>query len=149
MEIIMTRLFKTTAIAALALTTAMPAFAAAHLDPSNMTCEQYNELTGANRDKVAMMAIAEISGVSDATIADNNGTATATDASEGTKAEESTAGSSTTTADNNGTATATSTVNAGNDQSMMEEKMALLNRVCSRNWDAMVSEAAAGQAGTR
>lgn len=145
----MTRLFKTTAIAALALTTAMPAFAAAHLDASNMTCEQYNELSGANRDKVAMMAIAEISGVSDATIADNNGTAKATDATEGTKAKESASGSAQTLAENNGTATATSTVAAGNDQSAMEEKIAILNRTCSRNWDAMVSEAATGQNGTR
>lgn len=145
----MTRFFKTTAIAALALTTAMPVFADAHLNPSNMTCEEYNELSGANRDKVAMMAIAEITGVSDATIAANNGTATATNATESTKAEESTAGSTQTIAKNNGSATATSTVDAGNDQSMMEEKIALLNRMCSRNWDTMVSEAAAGQAGTR
>ena len=116
----MTRLFKTTAIAALALSTAMPAFATAHLDVSSMTCEQYNELSGADRDKVAMMALAEISGVSDETIAENNGTATAT-----------------------------STVMAGDDESAMAEKIALLNRTCSRNWDAMVSEAAAGQSGTR
>ncbi|MDC0135885.1 HdeA/HdeB family chaperone [Sulfitobacter sp.] len=143
----MTRLFKTTAIAALALTTAMPTFAAAHLDVSSMTCEQYNELSGADRDKVAMMAIAEISGVSDATIADNNGTATATNATEGAKAEESTTGSVQTVANNNGTAT--STVMAGDDESAMAEKIALLNRTCSRNWDAMVSEAAAGQSGTR
>ncbi|WP_298858590.1 HdeA/HdeB family chaperone [uncultured Sulfitobacter sp.] len=145
----MTRLFKTTAIAALALTTAMPAFAAAHLDVGNMTCEQYNELSGADRDKVAMMAIADITGVSDATIADNNGTATATNATEGEKAEESTTGSVQTLAENNGTATATSTVMAGDDETAMAEKMALLNRTCSRNWDAMVTEAAAGQSGTR
>ena len=145
----MTRLFKTTAIAALALSTAMPAFAAAHLDVSSMTCEQYNELSGADRDKVAMMAIAEISGVSDAIIVDNNGTATATNATEGAKAEESTTGSVQTVANNNGTATATSTVMAGDDESAMAEKIALLNRTCSRNWDAMVSEAAAGQSGTR
>lgn len=145
----MTRLFKSTAIAALALTTAMPAFAAAHLDVGSMTCEAYNELSGGDRDKVAMMVIADMNNNSDATIADNNGTATATDANEGVAQEESVAGSTTTVADNNGTATATSTVAAGDDLSRYAEEMRLLNRTCSRNWDAMVTEAAAGQSGTR
>lgn len=105
----MTRLFKITAAAALALTTAMPAFAAAHLDHSTMTCEEYNGLSAADQSTVAAMAVAEISDVTGGTIADDNGHA----------------------------------------QAMMEEQIALLNRTCDRNWDTMVSEAAAGLSGTR
>lgn len=145
----MNTLMKSTAIAAIAMTTAMPAFADGHMDLNSMTCEQYNELGGADRDKVAMMAVAEMSNTSDATIADNNGTATATDATEGTAAEESTAGSVTTTAENNGTAMATSTVAEGDDMTRYAEEIKVLNRTCSRNWDAMVTEAAAGMFGTR
>ena len=74
----MTRFLKATAIAALAITTALPAFAAAHLDVNSMTCEAYNDLSGADRDKVALMVVADMANNSDATVADNNGTATAT-----------------------------------------------------------------------
>ncbi|MCX7566566.1 HdeA/HdeB family chaperone [Sulfitobacter sp. F26169L] len=145
----MTRLFKTTAIAALAITTALPAYSAAHLDVNSMTCEMYNELSGADRDKVAMMVVADISGSTDGTVAANDGTATATNATEGTTAEESPTGSTNTVADSDGTATATSTVPAGDDMSQYAEKIKLLNRTCSRNWDAMVTEAASGQGGSR
>ena len=145
----MNTFMKTTAIAALALSTALPAFAAGHMDLNSMTCEQYNELGGADRDKVAMMAVAELNNNSDATIADNNGTATATDATEGTQATESASGATTTVADNNGTATATSTVAAGDDMTRFAEEIKILNRTCSRNWDAMVMEAASGLSGTR
>ena len=145
----MTRLFKTTAIAALTLGTAFPAFSAAHLDPASLSCGEYNELTGANRDRVAMLAIAEISGMTEGTLAENNGTVTATAPLEGETAEESTAGSETTLAENDGTVTATSTVPAGDDMAPFEERMVLLNRVCARNWDATVQEAASGQDGGR
>lgn len=145
----MNTLMKSTAIAAIALTTALPAFAAGHMDLNSMTCEQYNELSGADRDKVAMMAVAEMSNSSDATIADNNGTATATNATEGSAAEESEAGAATTVAKGNGEATATSTVAAGDDMTRYAEEIKVLNRTCSRNWDAMVTEAASGMFGTR
>lgn len=145
----MTHIFKASAIAALIATTAAPAFAAAHMDLNSMTCEMYNQLTGADRDKIAMMAIAELNNNSDATIADNNGTATATAPLEGEAAEESPTGSVATIAESNGTATATSTVAAGDDMSRFAEEVAVLNRTCSRNWDTMVLEAAAGQDGTR
>lgn len=140
----MTRLFKATAIAALTLTTAMPAFARA-----DMTCGEYNDLSAAEQMVVAKMAVAEITGTTDGTLADNNGTATATNASEGEKAEESVSGSVQTLANNNGTATATTTVPAGNDESMMQEKIDLLNLTCAQNMDAMVYEAASGQTGNR
>jgi len=145
----MTRFLKATAIAALAITTALPAFAAAHLDVNSMTCEAYNDLSGADRDKVALMVVADMANNSDATVADNNGTATATAPVEGTAAEESQAGTTDTVADNNGTATATSTVGGGDDLARYAEEIRVLNRTCSRNWDAMVTEAAAGMAGTR
>lgn len=127
-----------TAIAAFAMCMSVPAFADGHLNTS-MTCDEYNQLTGANRDKLAMMAIAELNNSSVA----GDGTATATASSEGTASEESTEGTGGTSA------TATSIAGAGDDMSRMEEEMGVLNRVCSRNWDATVQEAAAGQFGTR
>lgn len=129
---------KTLAIAAVVAGTSMPVFAAGHLSTS-MSCEDYNQLSGANRDKVAMMAIAELQDNVDP----GDGTATATASSTGTAGTESASGTGTTSA------TATTTTNAGDDMSAMEEKMAILNRTCSRNWDASVMEAAAGQSGTR
>lgn len=140
----MTRLFKATAIAALTLTTAMPAFARA-----DMTCGEYNDLSAAQQYEVATMAVAEITGATAGTLADNNGTATAIDATEGSLAEESVSGSTQTVANNNGTATATSTVAAGNDETMMQEKIDLLNLTCAQNMDALVYEAASGQTGNR
>lgn len=139
----MTHTFKTLAAAALVSSLSVPAFAAAHLDVGSMTCEEYNQLSGADRDKVAMMAIADMN---DAAVP-TDGTATATASSVGTAASEGEG--ATTTAANDGTATATSTAGAGDDMSRYAEEMAVLNRTCSRNWDAMVTEAAAGQSGTR
>ncbi|UWR26632.1 HdeA family protein [Sulfitobacter sp. S223] len=145
----MTRFLKTTAIAALAMSTAMPAFAAAHLDVNSMTCAQYNELSAEDKNKVAVMAVAEISGATGETIEENDGVATATAPLEGEAAAESETGSSTTVADNNGEETATSTVPAGDDMTEFAENVELLNLTCERNIDAMVTEAAAGMEGTR
>lgn len=139
----MTNTVKTLAAAALMSTLSVPAFAAAHLDLNGMTCEEYNQLGGADRDKVAMMAIMEMNNDSVAT----DGTATATASSVGEAATESEG--ATTIAANGGTATATSTTGADDDMSRFAEEMAILNRTCSRNWDAKVTEAAAGQSGTR
>lgn len=135
--------FKALAIASLMGTVAAPAFAGGHLQLSSMTCEEYNGLGGADRDAVAVMAIAAMNDNVDP----GDGTATATASSVGTSATESE--SSTTVASNNGTATATSTAGADDDLSRYAEEIRVMNRVCSRNWDAMVTEAAAGQAGTR
>lgn len=135
----MTNSIKTIAAAALISTLSVPAFAAAHLDLHGMTCEEYNQLGGADRDKVAMMAIAELND----NVVPTDGTATATDSSVGTAAEESNSAAS------SGSATATSIAGADDDMSRFAEEMAILNRTCSRNWDAMVTEAAAGQSGTR
>ncbi len=137
----MTNFSKTTAIAAVLATASAsaPAFAAAHMDLNTMTCEQYNELGGADRDKVAMMAIAELNENAQPTA----GTATATEDSVGTTAEESN------TAVSEGSATATTIANADDDMIRFAEEIRVLNRNCSRNWDAMVLEAAAGQMGTR
>jgi hypothetical protein len=135
----MTLTLKTLAIAGLMGTISAPAFAAAHMG-SDMTCEEYNELSGADRDKVAMMAIMELNDSGNP----GDGTATATESSVGTTAEESEG-----TASTEGSATATSTVPADDDATRMAEEIRVLNRICSRNWDATVGEAAAGQFGTR
>ncbi len=137
----MTNFFKTTAVAAVlaAASVSSPAFAAAHMDLNSMTCEQYNQLNGAERDKVAVMAIAELNDNAQPT----EGTATATDDSIGTTAEESNSAVS------EGSATATTIANADDDLTRFAEEIRVLNRTCSRNWDAMVTEAAAGQFGTR
>lgn len=131
--------FKTIAVAALMGTLSAPAFAAAHLDLNSMTCEQYNELSGADRDKVAMMAVAAMND----NVQPTDGTATATASSVGTTQEESNSAAS------SGSATATSIANADDDMTRMAEEIKVLNRTCSRNWDAMVTEAAAGMSGTR
>lgn len=145
----MTRFMKTTAIAALVASTAMPAFAAGHADVSTMTCGMYNELSQEDKDSVAMAAVLEITNMADGTIAPNNGEATATDPLEGETAEESPSGSTNTLAENDGTAMATSTVPAGDDKTQYQEKIDLLNLTCERNVDTMVMEAAAGQSGTK
>merc|ERR1711974_299041 len=88
---------------------------------------------------VAMMAIAELND----DVVPTDGTATATDSSVGTAAEESNSAAS------SGSATATSMGGADDDMSRFAEEMAILNRTCSRNWDAMVKEAAAGQSGNK
>ncbi|NNE51605.1 MAG: hypothetical protein HKN30_04305 [Sulfitobacter sp.] len=130
---------KTLALAALMGSMSAPAFAAAHLDLNSMTCEEYNELGGADRDKVAMLAVAELND----NVQPTDGTATATASSVGTTQEESNSSAS------EGSATATSIANADDDMTRFAEEIKVLNRTCSRNWDAMVLEAAAGMSGTR
>ncbi|WP_299025966.1 HdeA/HdeB family chaperone [uncultured Sulfitobacter sp.] len=145
----MTRFIKTTAIAALALSTSLPAMAATSSDLNSMTCGEYNDLSQADQNRVAVAAVLELNNTSDATIADNNGVATATAPLVGEAAEESPSGSTTTIADSNGTATATTTVPAGDDMARYAEEIKVLNLTCARNIDAMVLEAAAGMDGTR
>lgn len=136
---IMTRLIKTTAIAALALTTAMPAFAAAHLDISNMTCAEYEDLSRTDRNKVAVMAVSELSGDMAPTI----DTATATESTNVAPSGESPADASDTSA------TATTTSNAGDDMTRYQEEISRMNNICTFNPTTMVMEAAAGQVGKR
>lgn len=131
--------FKTIAAAGVLGLMSVPAYAAAHLDLNSMTCEEYNELGGADRDKVAVMAIAAMND----NVQPTDGTATATASSVGTTQEESNSAAS------QGSATATSIAGADDDLTRFAEEIKVLNRVCSRNWDAMVTEAAAGMAGTR
>ncbi|APE45021.1 hypothetical protein BOO69_17595 [Sulfitobacter alexandrii] len=131
---------KTLAVAGLAGTLAAPAFAAAHMDVSTMTCEQYNELGGADRDKVAMMVLADM----DSNTEGSDGTATANQPADMETEEESN-----TSASVEGSANSTSIAPADDDLARMSEDIRRLNRVCSRNWDAMVTEAAAGLSGTR
>ena len=117
----------------------VPAYAAAHLDLNSMTCEEYNALGGADRDKVAVMEVAAMND----NVQPTDGTATATASSVGSTSEESNSAAS------SGSATATSIADADDDLTRFAEEIKVLNRTCSRNWDAMVTEAAAGSAGTR
>lgn len=144
----MTHLMKSTALAALTLGGAMSA-SALTVDLNTMTCTEYNNLTAAQQNAVAVAAVRELNNDSVGTLAPNNGTATATDPLYGEPATESEAGSTTTIADNNGTATDTSTVAAGDDAVRFAEEIAVLNRTCARAGNATMIEAAAGQSGTR
>lgn len=131
---------KTLAIAGLMGTLSAPAFAAAHMDINSMTCEEYNQLGGADRDKVALMAVADLNtnaegGSANAKAVVDDGTSSATESTDSESLE--------------GSATATSIEGAGDDMTRMGEEIARFNRICSRNWDAMVTEAAAGLIGTR
>ena len=66
----MNTFLKTAAAASLMATFAMPAFAAAHLDASTMTCAEFNELEAADQMKVTEMALAEIDEAGDEERAD-------------------------------------------------------------------------------
>lgn len=145
----MTKFVTTTAAALLAMSTAMPAFAAAHMDVNSLTCGEYNAMSEEDRKKLAILAVAELNSSSEGTLADNNGTLRATEGVNGTAAEESPTGSTTTIADNNGTSTATTTVPAGDDATRYAEEIEILNLTCARSESATLIEAAAGQDGTR
>tara|TARA_R110002020_G_scaffold40183_1_gene118985 strand:+ start:163 stop:579 length:417 start_codon:yes stop_codon:yes gene_type:complete len=134
--------FKTLATVGMMTTLSAPAFAAAH---TQMTCEEYNELNGMQRDEVAVMAISELSD----NVVPSDGTATATENSIGETGSGEVAPESDGTASVEGSATATSIASADDDLTRYAEEIRILNRVCSRNWDATVMEAAAGQPGTR
>lgn len=135
----MNKTLRTLAAATLVSTLAIPAFAAVQLDVDSMSCDEYNQLNGADRDKVAVMAIAILND----DVVPTDGTATATNSSVGTAAEESNSAAS------QGSANATTIANADDDLIRYREEIAVLNRTCSRNWDAMVTQAAAGMSGTR
>ena len=124
---------KTLAIAGLMGTLSAPAFAAAHMDINSMTCEEYNQLGGADRDK-DLNTNAEGGSANPKAVVDD-GTSSATESTDSESLE--------------GSATATSIEGAGDDMTRMGEEIARFNRICSRNWDAMVTEAAAGLIGTR
>lgn len=135
----MTRFFKTTALAALVATSSMPAYAAAHLDISTMTCNEYEDLSRADRNKVAVMAVSELS-TGGAVVSPN---ATATGSTVTTPATESAEGVADTSA------TATTTANAGDDMTRFEEEIKIMNGICTFNPTTMVMEAAAGLLGKR
>ena len=135
----MRQYMKTFAAAGVVSLLALPGFAAGHLDIGSMTCEEYNNLGGVDRD---MVAVSVITSMND-NVQPTDGTATATASSVGTAAEESNSAVSA------GSATATSIADAGDDMSRFAEEIKILNLTCSRNWDAKVTEAAAGSEGTR
>jgi hypothetical protein len=135
----MTRLFKSTAIAALAMSAAMPAFAEAHMDLSTMTCVQYEDLSRADRNKVAVMAVSELSDPTTPTV----DTATATESTNVAESTESPADAADTSA------TATTTSNAGDDMTRYQEEISRMNSICTFNPTTLVMEAAAGQTGKR
>lgn len=131
---------KTLAAAGLVGALSVPAFAETHMDINSMTCEQYNELGGADRDEVAMAVLADMNSGTTG----SDGTAKANEPVDMEKEEESN-----TSASVEGSAVDSSIASADDDMTRMSEDIARLNRVCSRNWDATVTEAAAGLSGTR
>lgn len=135
----MTKTFKTFAAATLISTLSVPAFAAADFDINSMTCEEYNQLGGADRDRAAVLAVMELND----DVVPSDGTATATENSVGTAPQESEPAAS------QRSATATSTADAGDDMSRFAEEIGVLNRTCARSWEATLIEAAAGMEGTR
>ncbi|KIN65817.1 hypothetical protein Z945_864 [Sulfitobacter noctilucae] len=135
----MTHTLKTLAAASLLTAFSAPAFAATEVDLNSMSCEEYNQLGGADRDRVAVLAVKELND----DVVPSDGTATATESSVGTAAEESNSAAS------QGSATASSIANADDDLTRMQEEIGVLNRTCARSADAMILEAAAGQDGTR
>ncbi|KHA50361.1 HdeA/HdeB family chaperone [Sulfitobacter geojensis] len=138
----MTRTFKTIAAAALLSSMSMPAFAAAHLDMTTMTCAEFNALESGDQMKVAEMAIAEIDDGANGVPTD--GEPKATEDSVGTTtAAEATEGNTTAGAKADGNEDNTT------EESQMTEAMEALVAQCDRNLDTLVSEAAAGLDGTR
>lgn len=134
----MTKTFKTLAVATLLSTLSAPAFAAAHLDVNSMTCEEYNQLGGVDRDKAAMLAVMKLNdggAPSDVNLKADGDVSTSTAAESNSAVSES--------------LRSTSTADAGDDMSRFAEEIGVLNRTCARNWDATLIEAAAGMQGTR
>ncbi|MCX7559259.1 hypothetical protein OS190_06725 [Sulfitobacter sp. F26204] len=138
----MTNLFKTAAAVALLSTASAPAFAAAHLDMTTMTCAQYQDLSPEDQMKVATMAIASVDDGMNSEGGD--GEPKATEDSEGTTtAAEATEGNTTSGAKADGNEDDTT------ETSMSESALEAFNLQCERNLDTLVSEAAAGLDGTR
>jgi hypothetical protein len=144
-DLFMTRFFKSSAIAAVAFSAALPAYAATEVDINSMTCAQYEDLAPADRDTVAMLAISELAvdpaAVQEAEEANDPAKAVADTGTE--PATESPVGSMP------DSATASTTTNAGSDMSNYEEELAIMNRICTLNPTTMVMEAAAGLTGKR
>lgn len=139
----MTRLIKSTAIAALALTTALPAFATGTVDLNSMDCAMYNDLAAADKNKVAMMAINEVSSGSAAQADASNETAKATADTTVAGSTESAVGEAP------DSAMATTTTQAGSDMTAYEEDVAILNDICMSNGESTLLDAAAGIKGNR
>jgi hypothetical protein len=135
---------KTLAIAALMGTVSAPAFADGHMSTS-MTCAEWKDLGAEDRMKVAQMALAEIATGDDGESMEDS--ATATDDGDGVTAAEAT------DSDNGNATGAEATANesslTADENTIGDDEMALLERTCDTNLDAMISEAAIGSAGTR
>lgn len=135
---------KTVAIASVITAISAPAFAGGHMSTS-MTCADWKALGADDQMKVAQMALSEINSGDDG--ASMQGSATATTMGEGVSAAAAT------DADNGAAqpaeATATQSPLTADVNAFDDNDLAQFMRVCDRNLDAMVSEAAAGMAGTR
>lgn len=138
----MKNLLKTATVVALMGTVSAPAFAAAHLDMTTMTCAQYKDLSAEDQMKVASMAVAEVDDGMNGEGGD--GEPKATEDSEGTTtAAEATDGDTTSGAKADGDEDDTT------EEAMSESALEALNIQCDRNLDTLVSEAAAGLDGTK
>ena len=132
----MSRVFKIPALVAAAVAGLVHTtpIANAQMNPASMSCEEYNQLADADRQKMAVMAVRQVSSAAKTTATDDT---VATTTEEGNSAAPS------------GSATATKVADEGDDLTHFAEEIGMLNRTCSRNWDATVMEAATGSAGTR
>lgn len=140
---------KTLAIAGLMGTISAPAFAAAHMNTS-MTCAEWKALEPADQQTVAAMAIAEIETGDDGGSLVDDGAKTDEPASEeDADTTEATADVGATQSVEGGSASDEPASEPNNSAMVADEAMEQFERVCDRNLDAMVSEAAAGMAGTR
>jgi len=151
----MTHLLKTTAIAAIAMSTALPAFADGHMDINSMTCAQFNDLSDADKTKVAVAAISELN--TDAATEtegmaapkDTNADPDAADVNdEGAATAEAPRDGETVTEEQTGVTTS-EMPQGGDNLGEFEAEMKIMIDQCERNGDTMVTEAAAGLTGTR
>jgi hypothetical protein len=154
----MTRFLKSTAIAALVASTAMPAFAAGHMDLETMSCASYNDLSEADRNKVAVMAIdhanagagtaSDISN-DDANVAELAKDVTAAENASGETVESdvNVGGAITDGTEKDEAAAENASGDGMTDPANMDiyaEDIALLNEVCEGPGEVMVIDAAAG-----
>lgn len=148
-------MFKTTAAATvLALTTAMPAFAAAHADLSTLTCGEYNAMSAEDQNAIAIKAVMEMNQAAEGSLETSTGTLRAADVGGDANAEQNaaaTANADSTAVTTEGVRTADvggSVDTANPDQSDMAAQIALLNTTCASSVGATVMEAAVGDDGT-
>jgi len=146
----MNKFVKLTAASIFAMSAAAPAFAASHaVDISTVTCGEYNAMGEADRDKLAVLAVQEISGMTGGSIVAEDGAIRGDETAATSPGQESAAQNESAVTSSDGAPAGTSTITAGNDETMMAEKVSLLNLTCERFSDVTLIDAASGNDGKR